>query len=312
MINLSHLRLHHSSSQKIYGDYEAIAKRVDLYTGDDFYFGFDSSNSSFLEMVGEYQPLAIKHGPTLTLYKVTGDGAECSVSYIDDSKKKIIPLFHIHAKSVASIQLFHQTQPWYFPDFSLLEFGSMEVQTQPSEKDLTPYDIISQLIEFLAQNQVPSDVQIQALHDAIQKVNAHDNGLSISIENLDWLKDKLTKQMTRPPSDKDFVTYNVFYNNPRLRIGFFQAFNLERITVRQILDDYPRIEVIIPLLPVSERYLVIFKNEDKILYEALQKAMPEPLVLCELLKQRFPESINQYLNKIGLPTTTPDMNQPTV
>ena len=115
MILISDLIGHPSSPRNIYSNLNALAERRDLYEGEDFWFGFDSSNKNFLDIIGGQQPLAIKHGPILSLYQRSVEGEECRTYYIDVAAKKLHPIIRIQA-STSQIHDLRALLPWSFRD----------------------------------------------------------------------------------------------------------------------------------------------------------------------------------------------------
>ena len=299
MIDIGMLDRHPSSPTKACGNPDALAQRLDLYTGDDFYFGFASSNHTFLDIIGGHQPLAIKHGPILSLYHHHGAGGyTCQTYYIDAKAKALLPVIHIVANPVA-VGIFEQLLPWSFTDFYLHTLDHSDEQETTSDRGPGAEESVRSVLDKLAKNGSPDDGEISRLHDAVASILAGQDGLNITLGDFAELK-RCTQQECKVPSADDFVAdYNPFYNNVKIPISFLREKNANLITVRQINDRFPRIEAIVPGVS-RDGLLAVFKAKNSALYSALQTSLAEPAAISRLLKEHFPERVEQYYVENGI------------
>lgn len=302
MILISLLDAHASSSLKTYSNEKELAKRNDLYTGDDFYFGFDSSNQSFLDIIGGKKPLAIKYGQTLCLYKQSLEGYSCTIYCIDPKERKLVPIISISAKPEDAF-VFQKILPWSFTDFYL-------DRTQPTEKlesakSNTAHSEyrIQDVIEKIITGQWPSDKRLEKLNSAILDLHSQCSNLKITVHDLKQVKELLHPEV--PISDEtNFITpHSPFHNNARLTIDFIKNQFPNQITVRFIEDGYPRIEIIAPGLENDSSYTAVYKSTSPRLYEQFKSSLSKPEELTSLLKEEFADMVDEFLLKQCSPQT---------
>ncbi len=286
MIIMSELKAHPSSPTSAYGDLAALSKRTDLYKGDNFYFGFASSNRTFLDIIGGHEPLAIKYGPVFALYRRTLEGSECQIYYIDAKAKELIPVISMSAKPIATTIL-HQQLPWEFTNSYLSVAGGYGGALDTGSK---PQEMIAAVIEQMANSTWPDDKVIEQLPKAIEELLSREE-ITMTLTDLSKLKQRM-HVLGKVATDSDFVAaYNPFYDNVNVDISFLLRENSNCMTVREVNDAYPRIEVIVPGL---ESAAIFEKNEPK-LYQALRDALAEPLEISRLLREHIPETVSAYL-----------------
>ena len=296
MLMVRLLDLHQSSPMKIYGDLKLIAERKDLYTGDDFYFGFDSSNHNFLDIISGKQPLAIKHGPILSLYRHNVDGYSYDAYYIDVKTKALLPLINIRAKPLSS-DIFEQLLPWSFSGFYEADIlDTREPVPEPvtpekasQESELTPKKMVSNLLELLASSFWPDDSMLSLLPAAVTKLNAFSKDLVLTLVDISALKRNVQVAGKKTGDDDCIAPYNPFFDNQRINIAFLQRVNPSQITVRKINDKYPRVEIIAPRLPKGNRYLAVYERTSPETYKKLTNSLDDPKAIAELLNEHFPE-----------------------
>ncbi len=293
MINISMLDSHHSSPTHAYGDMTALAKRVDLYSGDDFYFGFASSHRTFLDIIGGHQPLAIKHGPTLSIYQHDTAGYTCLMYYIDVKNQALLPVISMMSKSSFEGN-FNRLIPWSFVSFypRYPHKPSADQDTTPGEE--SPEERICSVLETLAENDWPDNHLLSQLTMTIDELTSHESDLDIHCADLLELKTKMMIVPQKPSINTFVADYNPFYDNYKIDLDFIMDKNSEQITVRQVNDAYPRIEVIIPK-PDGWEYCPVFKNKTPALFSTLHAALDQPHNMSHLLREHFPEEVEAYL-----------------
>ena len=157
MIMVGMLDMHSSSPTSIFGDLAALAKRHDLYSGDDFYFGFTSSNHTFLDIIGGQQPLAIKYGPIFSIYRQDSvAGYLCETYYIDVKTRALLPIINIAAKPLAA-GVFKRLLLWSFTDFYGQAADPSVQMDKPKESSIDHEEMIPSVIEQLAKSRWPDD-----------------------------------------------------------------------------------------------------------------------------------------------------------
>ncbi|HAT7071563.1 TPA: hypothetical protein JAN90_01985 [Legionella pneumophila] len=294
MIPISLLAAHPSSPLSAYNNIEQLVKRVDLYSGHDFYFGFNSSNHTFLDIIGGKQPLAIKHGPTLSLYQENVSGFSYSIYYIDPLKKALHPLMTISAEP-GETYVVQQLLPWSFADFYLHAIGPVAESAPSSGNTSNEEQIVQNTIAQLATNNWPTDQEVQGLNHAITTLNSKNANIKISLHDMIALREKLFTKIPQTTS-VDFITpYSPFHNNPRLTTEFFTEKFPDRITIRVLEDNYPRIEIIAPGLFNDNIYTAIYKKTSPKLYEQFAKLKNNSEELCKLLQKEFPDIVNDFI-----------------
>ena len=298
MITIGMLDLHPSSPRAAYGNLGALAQRTDLYTGDDFYFGFASSNHTFLDIIGGHKPLAIKHGPIFSIYRHdVSDGYSCQTYYIDVKNKTLLPIIAIIAKPSAA-GVFNRLLPWLFIDFYLQASMKSSVVLEVSdEHEISPEEMIRSALEQMAKNSWPDNDKLNAMGEAVATIASRENDLNITLVDLPKLSAQMKIEQMAPVVDDFVAPYNPFYDNYRVDLDFVMENNPERITVRQVNDQYPRIEVIIPGASAGNGYAAVFKKHDLALYNELQAALAQPKLISRLLVEHFPEIVSQYFTK---------------
>ena len=295
MLRVNLIDRHQSSPMTINKDIAALAKRNDLYTGEDFYFGFDSSNHTFFDIISANEPLAIKHGPTLSLYQRMDNQHSISMYYVDASNKKLTHVISITAKSEDTLSGFNSMLPWSFKDFYLqMTEPPLEGGAEIANKPLSPEQQIELLMEQLATNKWPSEEQINALTDAKNKILAREQDITIDLANLNQLKKNLELESKKPSPDCIIAPYNPFYDNVRISTEFLSKTNPDHITVRQLGNPYPRIEIISPKSQGDDSYSAVYESAQPDLFKSLQKALANTDELVELLSEYFPEIVDTY------------------
>ena len=301
MIGIGRLDMHPSSPTAAYMDLSALAKRPDLYTGDDFYFGFASSNHTFLDIIGAHEPLAIKHGPIFSIYRHDGsDGYACHTLLIDPFSKELLPLIKMTAAPTNpyAASAFRQLLPWEFSDTYVDSFVPSEAGVE--KRDAAPESIIFIVLEQWANNSWPNDSKIRQLPEAIDTILAKTKGLNIELSDIAAYRERLCIPSKAPKRDDFIAPYHPFHDNLRLSIDFIMSQAPLRITVRQVGGPYPRIEVIMPGLPTSKAVIFVAKTDQEALYQRYRDSLSNPQKIHELLITHFPEQVEAYLLKQGL------------
>jgi len=304
MIIISLLDIHPSSPKKIYKNLDELAKRADLYTGDNFYFGFESSNSTFLDIIGGQQPLAIKYGPILSLYQRSVDDIDCYTYYIDVANQTLCLVLEMQAKPTANLTL-QSILPWLFVDAYLhatetLSGPSQEEAVEPSEEKK-----IQLILEQLAINRWPSEEAIALLSELTQSVLNREDSLKMTWGDLLAIKQKTQVKQANPSSNNIVATYNPFYDSVSVDIDFLLAQNPSHITIRQVNDSDPRIEILSPKLNEDERYEAIYKKSSPNLYQSFQEALNNPKQLTTLLKEHYKDLVERFLTTHSIAQSTP-------
>jgi hypothetical protein len=302
MLFVSLLDEHESSTLRILKDINSLAQRKDLYTGDDFYFGFDSSNDNSVKIIRDRQPLAIKHGPIFSIFVNDADGCRYDAYYIDVKTKALLPVLSITAQTTAA-EFVAQLLPWSFVDFYLQaripdtiepvpETITPEQASQKSE--LTPEKLIYNLIELLATNYWPDDAVLNLLPSAVTKLNVGRKDIAITLADMADLKQKMLSVAKNTGANDFIAPYNPFFDNLRISIDFLEQSNPKQITVRKINDKYPRIEIIAPGLPQGKHYQAVYESVSSELYNNLVLSLDNPQEVAELLSRNFPEIMKAY------------------
>lgn len=311
MISLSFLNLHSSSSVKIYENLNALAQRSDVYTGDDFYFGFDSSNQGFLDIIGGHRPLAIKYGPSFSLFQRDITGTRYEMYYIDVKNKCLLPIIRMSAKSQGLANI-RQMLPFSFANFYTQSLKSSKSSDDEKDIEASSFeDDVHGVLEVLADNQWPSALQIEKMLAAIQAILSKDQHLSITVSDILALKAQMQTEIVKKACDEDFVAdYYPFYDTARIDIDFLLERHKALITVREVNDKYPRIEVIIPDTNKEDEYQAVFKSKDADLYEQLRNARVDTKAMSALLKLHFHEKLEGFLSKQGISLTSASQAAP--
>jgi hypothetical protein len=293
MISVNLLDSHSSSPLRIFNHLQELAKRDDLYSGKDFYFGFDSSNMTFLDMIGEHQPLAIKYGSILSLYQRKVEGATCSIYYIDLYSRQLLPLMNIQAMPAAT-DIFTQLIPFSFIDFYLerTEPQVERVELNPNNP-LTAEQVIQSLIEQMAVKQWPDANIMSRISQSVQEIRSKEQGITNELANLPQLKERISQERPSPLSGVIVAPYNPLFDNQRIAFDSLMEANPMHISVRQIDDRYPRIEVISPK-SVGHNYTAIYQTVNPDLYELFKANLGRSSELEALLKEHFSEIANDY------------------
>lgn len=312
MIPISLLAAHPSSALAAYNNVEQLENREDLYSGDDFYFGFNSSNHTFLDIIGGKQPLAIKHGPTLSLYEENVAGCTYSIYYIDPLKKTVHPLMTISAEP-GETYVVQQLLPWSFVDFYLHATVPITESVTPSGNSPTEEQIVQNTIAQLATNNWPNDQEILNLNNATTALSTKNTNIKITLTDIKALREKMIPEIL-PTTNVDFITpYSPFYNNPRLPTDFFTEKFPERITIRVVEDNYPRVEIIAPGLSNNNFYTAIYKKTSPELYEQFVESQSKNEELSKLLQKEFPDIATDFITlhcgEMATPLKTPTINK---
>ena len=291
--------VHAASPPRLLQNLAGLAQRADIYTGDNFYFSFAGSNQTFLEIIGQQEPLAIKCGPLFSIYNRTIQGSRCDIYYIDIKMKALLPVLCVTATPQASI-VFSRLFPWSFADFSQigLEYPS---SVKPLAAGFSPEEIISNFIEKLAEHTWPDGDHILRIVEATTAIVSREQGLTTTLCDLAVLKEQVLLKSEGPIVDNFIAPYNPLYDSVRLEIDSFLEKNPQQISVRQINDDnYQRIEVIAPGLPAEERYAAVYQQTDAILYHQLKASLTDPLLMSQLIGENFPKMVSLYFAKHAL------------
>lgn len=312
MIPISLLAAHPSSPLGAYNNVEQLEKREDLYSGDDFYFGFNSSNHTFLDIIGVKQPLAIKHGPTFSLYQENVTGCSYSIYYIDSLKKALHPLMTISVEPGESYTV-QQLLPWSFVDFYLHATVSVTESVSPRGDTPTEEQIVRNTIAQFATNNWPNDQEILDLNRAITTLGTKNANIKITLADIKVLREKMTPEIPST-TNVDFITpYSPFYNNPRLTTDFFTEKFPERITIRVVEDNYPRVEIIAPGLSNNNFFTAIYKKTSPELYEQFVDSQSKSEELSKLLQKEFPDIATDFITlhcgEMAAPLKTPTINK---
>lgn len=294
MLRLNLIDRHPSSPMNIYNHIDALATRKDLYTGDDFYFGFDSSNHTFIDIIRANEPLAIKHGPTLSLYQRTNSGYSISMYYIDTNKQALRPVLTITAKPDA-LHTFRSVLPWSFTDFYLeMTESRPEVIGVESAESLSSEYMIESLIELLATNRWP-DVELNSrLTEATNDIMERDKEISITLADLNQLKTQIELGNKKPDPECCVAPHDPFHDTPRLDQDYISEVNPNHITVRLIKDRYPRIEIISPKSEGDDSYTPVYEKSSPELFKSLHEALSDTQTLTELVTEHFPAVVATY------------------
>lgn len=301
MIGIGRLDKHSSSPTAAYMDLAALTKRPDLYTGDDFYFGFASSNHTFLDIIGAREPLAIKHGPIFSIYRHDGaDGYSCHTSLIDPFTKELLPLISMMAAPTnpSAASTFRQLLPWEFSDTYVDSFVPPEAGEE--KRELGPESTIFIVLEQLANNNWPDAPQIRQLPEAIATILEKTKDLTIELSDIAAYRERFCIPSKAPKRDDFIAPYHPFHDNLRLSIDFIMSEAPSRITVRQVGGAYPRIEVIMPGLPAKEAVIFVAKADQDALYRTYRDSLNNPKKMHELLIAHYPKQVEAYLLKQGL------------
>lgn len=270
------------TAQKI--DIESLAKRQDLYTNDNFYFGFSSSNQSFLQIMNNSGFLAIKYGPTLSLYQKTAKGSSGYIYYINTSTQTLDPILDFKASISEEVTL-NLLVPWAFKDH-YLDMTEPHLEDASEIPQTSPELAIQSLIEQISNNHWPDELISQAAGAALSLKR---KGVKITLGDLQGLKNKIVKQLL-PPTHENFVNSGLI--NPALSIFDVMTEYPEHITVREVTGDDARIEIIVPSQP--DEYIAIYLQSEPQRYAAFQATLNNTAVLSSLITELFPEMVNDY------------------
>lgn len=300
-INISPLGIHSSSPAKILTQsnrFELLAQRPDLYLGEDFYFGFDSSNHNFIDIIEEQEPLAIKYGQTLSLYHYTANKTVYDLYFIEEKSRQLIPMINLEAHAIDN-GLIKYLIPFEFVDLYERVYNKNDIVSGDEEYSESE-QIISLFLKKLLLGEWPTEKESvhfqKAIHDLESKTTCR-----CRLEDLQFIK--TARQKPKEPNENDFVAVNPFYDNARIELASLIRNNPECVTVREIKDNnYPRIEIVAPVIDVSDQYEIVFQKENPALFKELHHALEhgDTVNLSHLLKQHYPEKVQHYFSDIGL------------
>lgn len=299
MITINTLNRHQSSSAKIYGNLVELAKRKDLFTGEDFYFGFDSSNHSFLDILSHQEPLAIKYGPIFSIYCRNAENSICDFYYINDQTEQLIPLMKFQADATAAL-VFNTLLPWNFTDLYLERFNPSVKQSRIADAMKTPIleNTISAIIEKFANNSWLDDTSIHHFTTMVSELQAHEKAISITLSPDFPIIAQKKQSCKKEASKADFVaTYNPMYDNPRFDLDFIFDNNPSHVTVREMKGKYPCIEILFPFLSDEKSYQAIYERTDSELYHRIQANLCDSLELSKIVNERYPELVSEFFLK---------------
>lgn len=300
-INISPLDPHSSSPAKILthpNKIKLLAQRSDLYHGEDFYFGFDSSNHNFIDIIEQQEPLAIKYGQTLSLYHHTSNRTVYDLYFIEEKSRQLIPMIKLEAQAIDN-GLVKYLIPFEFVDLYERVYNKNDIVLEDEEYS-EPEQLISLFFKKLLLGDWPTEQESRHFQKAIHDLE-NDTTCRCQLENLQWIRTSRQKQ--KEPNENDFVAMNPFYDNARIELASLIKNNPECITVREIKDNnYPRIEIAVPIINMSEQYEIVFQKENPVLFQDLHHALEhgDTTNLSHLLKQHYPEKIQHYFSEIGI------------
>jgi hypothetical protein len=164
----------------------------------------------------------------------------------------------------------------------------------------TPENSVSKLLEQLANNVWPNDDNIRRFPLDIAAILERTKGLSIDLGDLMALKTRLMRPMMLATADHFITPYNPFDDNVRVSIDELVIKNPTRITVRQVVGDFPRVEIIIPGMSASEKQVFfVSKSEQHDLYQQFFKSLTDSIAVQDLLMRHYPDQLSDYRIKHG-------------
>lgn len=300
---ISLLERHPSSPRSIYPNISALAQRADLYTGDNFYFGFDSSNHSFLDIIGGNEPLAIKFGPIFCLYDKTVDKISCSIYYIDVINKKLDLLVAMDSPPNDSLTI-PSLVPWSFVD-TYFQSEEWEPPLEEEKKELTDKQKIQMILEQFALSEWPDEEHLHLL----KQLSTIAPQLKIQLGNFAEIEKIRFIPPQKPTRTHYIAPYNPFYDNEQTRINFIRKNTPSHITLRHIKSAYTRIEIIAPGLSEEHSFKGIYKNRSKELYQSVLQSLKQPEQLAKLLELHFPAIASDFLALHSLGSLEPEEAQ---
>lgn len=268
--------------------------REDLYRQDNFYFGFDSSNNSYLNLINSYRPLAVKYGSVFMIYNHSATETAFDLFWIDNQHKQLVSLIQITTKPEDS-HLMSTVLPCSFDRPYRRHFDRLHQAADEVD------NLLALWMERLTKGVWPNEEEYEQLIEYLALSQGDLNkGSAITCANLPVLQQQLQNRKSTPDTD-DFVTpYSLIDGNPDLDIDELLSRNPTTITIRKINDEYPRIEVIIPDEGQEERYMAIYKTKDPDLFVQLEEGLGDSKKLSSLLKEQFPERIGKYFSQQGI------------
>lgn len=294
MIEMNNLAFRSSSPLKNVQNLEALQRREDLYSPDNFYFGFESSNLSFFDIMNDHRPLAVKYGSVLMVYNQSVAGASFDLYWIDVQKKQLVSLINIKTKPQDN-DLIEEIIPFEFkkPYFNHSRDDELIAEQPTSSQD--PLFFLAYTIEQLTIGVWPDNEQYQQLSGAIDEIQRKSYSNSeITCANLPLLQHQLHREEFAPSVEHFVTPYSLTDGNPDLGIGLLLKRHPVTITARIINDEYPRIELIIPDEIEEERYMAVYNTRDPELFSQLNEVLTDSKQLSALLKTHFPERIARY------------------
>lgn len=300
-INISGFGLHTSSPAKILTQPDKItimAQRTDLYCGDDFYFGFDSSNHNFIDIIDLQEPLAIKCGHTLSLYHDTSHTTVYELYFIEEESRQLIPVIKLESQAIDS-GLIKYLIPFEFLDLYERTYNKNDMTTGTREYSASE-QFISLFLTKLLLGEWPTKKESIHFQKAVYDLQT-DTTCRCQLEDLQLTK--MSRQKHKEANENDFVAINPFYDNPRINLASLIKHNTECVTVREIKNHhFPRIEIVVPVMNISEQYEIVFQKENPVLFKNLHHALEQgdTTNLSHLLKQHYPEKIQHYFSEAGI------------
>ncbi len=292
---VAEVMMHQAAKANDYKNIVELAKRDDLYTGQDFYFGFASNNKNYFTIITEKLPLAIKYGATISIYTTNIEDHGFTTYVINYKTKTLELLFAIKPVNTEDVADFQSLLPWSFN--KIYDIGDMAIfKWQQQEKNIF-HVIIENIAKFTINKSEIDKFQheLSNLSKKMSKVVFQQGQFNFSL--------LIPVPVETKPKLENFVAaYNPFYNNVNITFKFLLQQNYNMITIRNIINDdnYPRIEIILP--NTTEHYLII-GVEDVKNYSALQNNLYDTKFLSEyLIKHYYALALTFLLNNASLST----------
>lgn len=293
MIELNELKRHNSSPLTLLGKHELMEQRRDLYSRENFYFGFESSNASFLDIIGNHKPLGIKYGPIFCLYHPTHNERSVELFWIEPDTKQLISLMTLKASAKDS-GLVKAVLPFSFTSVYDECYQSEDEEIKP-DSALYPLALV---INQLTQGIWPDKTQYENLKKILTLI---DKKMSATLTCIDLpaMEKSLVREKITPTAD-DFVSPLSLTNaNENLPINVLLKLHPDTITLRLVNDNYPRVEIHIPGKQVKIHFEAVFKSEESQLFDDLSNSLADTKTASALLKTHLKDKLEEYFAEQG-------------
>tara|TARA_Y100000588_G_scaffold394379_1_gene514540 strand:- start:2718 stop:3566 length:849 start_codon:yes stop_codon:yes gene_type:complete len=259
------------SSPIEYADNNALLeKRADIYGGNNFYFGFNSSKMNFIDILNQYHQIAIKYFSTLTILRRGNDHAEICLYHINPSDQKLSLLASIKSDNKEAIMAIcpfsFAKDPFFCP-------------TDPPQRVFKTIQNI--LLNIIKSPLIVDMARLKELSAALKETK--DFNL-VSIQQTDGSELSQMSNNAPPSSSTTIANYLPILDNDDITPAQIADINKNQITVRRLHDSLERIEVIDATSDDNNHSVMsIYKFKQPELFEQITANMEDKNKLSQLI-----------------------------